>query len=130
MPFPLNDMARDMVAGNFRGRGFQWAEEYFVPFLSPDAHSFDVYCAVLGLRDCGTKSSVPHLVPLLHHPDQDVKCTSILTIAHLAGAEQTELFVRALQDPTYRDKAYAARAIEVAADGRAVGPLLAYSGQT
>jgi len=78
------------------------------------------------LRDCGTGRSIPHLVAKLDYPMQDVKCTSILTIAHIAGAAETELYARTLLDPKYREKSYAMWAIRDAADERAVEAVISY----
>jgi len=50
---------------------------------------------------------------------QDVKDCSLLTIAHIAGAAETDFFLEALADKKTR-KAYPMWAIEVAADGRAL----------
>ena len=57
---------------------------------------------------------------------RDVKSTSILTIAHIAGASETLFFAEALLSPSYREKGYAMWALRDAADGRAVESVLAY----
>jgi hypothetical protein len=51
---------------------------------------------------------------------QDVKATSILTIAHIAGARETPFYAQALLDPGYPLKDYAMWAAEEPADERAV----------
>jgi HEAT repeat protein len=125
MPFPLDDFTRAMVERHFRRKNLEWTEDYFLRSL--DSHSrHDVYWAVLALRECGTVRCVAALRAKLSHPMQDVKCTSILTIAHIAGAEATPLFGEALLSPTYKEKGYAMWAIRDAADERAVEPVLAY----
>ena len=126
MPFPLNDQTRQFVRDHFRRKNLEWTEEYFLNVLDTSERKHDIYWAVLALRDCGTVRSIPHLVAKLDYPIQDVKCTSILTIAHLAGAAETELYARALLDPQYREKSYAMWAIRDAADERAVEAVISY----
>ena len=120
MPFPLNEQTRQFVRNHFRRKNLEWTEDYFLNVLESSDRKRDVYWAVLALRDCGTARSIPHLVAKLNYPMQDVKCTSILTIAHIAGPAETELYARALLDPKYREKGYAMWAIRDAADERAV----------
>lgn len=55
---------------------------------------------------------------------QDVKCVTILTIAHLGGASVTTLLADTLLNPTYREKDYAMWAILDAADERAIPAVL------
>ena len=125
MPFPLDSFTRTMVEHHFRRKKLEWTEDYFLQAL--DSHSkHHVYWAVLALRDCGTARSVPALRAKLGHPMQDVKCTAILTIAHIAGANETLLFGEALLSAPYKEKGYAMWAIRDAADARAVEPVLTY----
>jgi len=57
---------------------------------------------------------------------QDVKCVSILTIAHIGRASVTPLLADALLNPEYREKVYAMWAILDAADERAIPSVLQY----
>lgn len=125
MPFPLDSFTRTMVERHFRRKTLEWTEDYFLRALDSSS-KYDVYWAVLALRDCGTTRCIPALRDKLDHPMRDVKSTSILTIAHIAGASETLLFAEALLSPSYREKAYAMWAIRDAADGRAVDSVLAY----
>jgi hypothetical protein len=114
-----------MIERHFRRKDLRWTEEYFVAALdSPRKH--DVYWATIALRDCGTMQCVPALRAKLSYPMKDVKCTSLLTIAHLAGASETPLYAEALLDASYPEKGYAMWAIRDAADERAVDAVLAY----
>ncbi len=126
MPFPIDDFLRETIKQHFRRKSLEWTEDYFLDVLATSSNKYDVYYAVIALRDCGSTKSVPALKDKLHYPMQDVKCTSILTIAHIAGARETELYVNTLLDPAYRDKAYAMWAIFDAADSRAIEGVLAY----
>lgn len=78
-----------------------------------------VYYAVIGLRDVGTERCIPALKRMLHYPMRDVKDTSILTIAHIAGPAETEFYIAALLDKKTQ-KTYPMSAIYFAADERAV----------
>jgi len=126
MPFPLSDDVRDTVRHHFRKQGLVWDDAYFVNVLQTATDRYDVYWSVIALRDCGTASCLPALTDKLQFPMQDVKCAAILTIAHIAGAQATPLFVQALAGTSFRDKGYAMWAIQDAADERAVDAVLAY----
>jgi hypothetical protein len=126
MPFPLQPYSRQPIEHHFRRKKLVWNEEYFLNVLNSSDKKFDIYWAILALRDCGTMLSVPALKEKLTYPMQDVKCTSILTIAHIAGAKETDYYTEALSSPEYREKSYAMWAINDAADHRAINPVLAY----
>jgi len=126
MPFPLSENTREVIQHHFRRKELIWDESYFVKILKTSESKHDVYWAVLALRDCGTVDSIPALKEKLHYSMQDVKCISILTIAHIAGAEETPFYTEALLSPRYPEKDYAMWAIRDAADSRAIGAVLAY----
>ena len=126
MPFPLDDNAREFVRRHFKRKALEWTEDYFINVLETSGQKHDVYWATIALRDCGSQKCIPALKTKLLYPMQDVKCTALLTIAHVAGAAETELYTNALLDPAYRDKAYAMWAIRDAADARAVDAALSY----
>ncbi len=97
----------------------EWNEDYFIRQLSSDK-KYDVYWATIALRDCGKTKCISLLKKLIYYPMQDVKCTSILTIAHIAKSEESIFYGECLLDPKYRDKTYAMWAINDAADERAI----------
>jgi hypothetical protein len=125
MPFPLDPTTEQFIKNHFRRKGLRWEEDYFIEMLASE-QKYDVYWATLALRGCGTEKCVPPLKEKLYHPMQDVKCTSILTVAHVAGAGETPFYARALLDPGYREKGYAMWAIWDCADERAVDAVLQY----
>ena len=126
MPFPLSQSTREAIRHHFRRKKLVWEEPYFVDVLLTSENRHDIYWAVLALRDCGTAHSIPALKAKLNYPMQDVKCCSILTIAHIAGAEETPFYADTLLSPEYREKGYAMWAIRDAADSRAIQAVLAY----
>jgi hypothetical protein len=117
--FPNNDTTKRFIADHFRKRGNALTEESILAAIASPRSKYDVYWGVLALRDVGTSQSIPTLKGLLHYPMQDVKDCSVLTIAHIAGASETDFFVQALTDKKSR-KMYPMWAIEVAADERAI----------
>jgi hypothetical protein len=126
MPFPLDKTSEEFIERHFRRRQFRWDEEYFASVLDHPRSKHDVYWASIGLRKVGTERSVPRLRALFTFPMKDVKCVSILTIAHVAGERATPIFCEALLDPKYPEKTYAMWAINDAADERAVPAVLEY----
>jgi len=126
MPFPIDESTRDTIRHHFRKKQLVWEEAYFVNVLQSTSDKYDVYWSVIALRDCGTTACIPALKDKLQFPMQDVKCGAMLTIAHVAGSEETLLYADALSGTTFRDKGYAMWAIRVAADARAVDAVLAY----
>jgi hypothetical protein len=117
--FPVNETAKGFIADHFRKRRVALTEDSILEVIRAPRSKYDVYWGVLALRDIGTTRSIPVLKNLLHYPMQDVRDCSLLTIAHIAGAAETDFFVEALADKRTR-KTYPMWAIEVAADGRAL----------
>lgn len=126
MPFPLSDNTREAIQHHFRRKKLVWSEAYFLEVLANSVSKYDIYWAVVALRDCGTLNSISALKAKLFYPMQDVKCCSILTIAHIAGPEETSLYAELLASPEYKDKGYAMWAIKDAADSKAIDSVLAY----
>jgi len=112
-----------------RKRAFVWSEDYFLSVLNAPRSKHDVYWSAIGLRKVGTERSIPVLLRFLTYPMQDVKCVSILTIAHIGRASATPLLANALLNPEYREKAYAMCAILDVADESAIPAVLEYFGK-
>ncbi|HKP38390.1 MAG TPA: hypothetical protein VJT71_16135 [Pyrinomonadaceae bacterium] len=125
MPFPIDELTRDMIKSHFRRKNLVWTEDYFLAALE-SSQKYDVYWATIALRDCGTTRCVDALKAKLNYPMKDVSCTAILTIAHIARESETPFYAQALLSPIYKEKTYAMWAIQDAADARAVPPVLAY----
>jgi hypothetical protein len=123
--FPNNETTRRSIADHFRKRRVPLTEDSILDTIREPRSKYDVYWGVLALRDVGSAGTIPVLKSLLHYPMQDVKDCSLLTIAHIAGASETEFFVQALTDPKTR-KLYPMWAIEVAADRRAMAPVVEF----
>ena len=117
--FPNDEETTRFISDYFRKRRTAWTEEAILAAIMAPRSKYDVYWGVLALRDLGTERCIPVLKGLLHYPMQDVKDCSVLTIAHVARASETEFYLEALADKRTR-KLYPMWAIEVAADERAV----------
>lgn len=126
MPFPLDHTTEDFIGRHFKKRQFRWDENFFLEVLERPRNKYDVYWAAIALRKVGTVKSVNPLRALLTFPMQDVKCVSILTIAHIMREQSTPISCLALPDPSYPEKTYAMWAINDAADARAVPAVLEY----
>jgi hypothetical protein len=124
MPFPLDRL--EVIERHFRKRKFVWSEDFFLAVPKEPRSKYDVYWSAIGLRKVGSPRSIPILVSLLAYPMQDVKCVSILTIAHIGGASATPVLGDALSSPNYREKGYAMWAILDVADERAIPAVLEY----
>ena len=124
--YPVDDFTKGAIIDYFRRKKIVWNEEYFISMLENSPSRHDVYFATIALRDCGSERCIPALKAKLHYKMQDVKCTAILTIAHIAGEKETDLYAQCLLDPEYRQPAYAIWAIKDAGDERAISAVLGY----
>jgi hypothetical protein len=117
--FPNTDVKRRFIADHFRKRRTPLTEDAILEAIKAPRSKYDVYWGVLALRDVGTPRAVPFLKTLLHYPMRDVKDCAVLTIAHIAGASETDFYLSALTEKGSH-KTYPMWAIEVAADARAI----------
>lgn len=128
MPFKLSDSEAQEIAATLRRRhkGLVWSEESLLKLIETQTSRMDVYWAVIGLRHCGSSRCLPALKALATHPMQDVKAAAMLTIAQLAGADETLYYAERLGDPAYKAKDYALWALGETGDVRAVDAVHAY----
>jgi len=124
--FSLTKDDREFVEKCIRRKDFEWSQEFFLRVIEQPRNQMEVYWAVIALRDCGTEKSIPILKNLLYFPKQDVKACSILTIAQISGAVETQLYADALLDSKYRENGYALWAIWAVADSGAVKAVYFY----
>ena len=126
--FLLDASNKETISEHFRrNKSFSWSEEFFLSAIDADKSKYDVFWAVVALRDCGTQKSLPALKALSKYPKQDVRDSAVLTIAQIAGAAETPYFVQILEDPlSGRNKAYALWAIGVSGDERALASVAQY----
>lgn len=128
--FSLDTDGRLVIFKHFqRNKSFSWDEEFFLSeILSSDSRKNDVYWATIALRDCGTELSVPALKALSTYSMQDVQACAILTIAQIAGGQETPYYIERLTDPkSGRNKVFALWAIGVFGDERALPTVEQYA---
>lgn len=124
--FTIDADLRDTITLHFRrNKAFAWSEDFFLAQLSEGRSKHDVYWSAIALRDCGTLRSVPALKALANHPMRDVKDCALLTIAQIAGAQETPYYIERLTQGK-GNKAYPLWAIGVAADERAIPAIAHY----
>lgn len=128
MPFSISDHEAREIAATLRRRhkDLVWNEDGLLGLVEAQASRMDVYWAVIGLRHCGGHRCIPALKALATHPAQDVKATAMLTIAQLAGADETPYYAECLSDPSYKAKDYALWAIGEVGDARALDAVHVY----
>jgi hypothetical protein len=127
MPFPLNAYNKRSIEQHFGRKGnFSWSEDFLLHIIDTSGDRYDLHRAAIGLREVGTERAVEPLRALLLYPNQDVKAVAILTIAHVAGAKATPIFIEALENPAYREKHYALWAIADSGDERALPAVRCY----
>ena len=122
-PSDKRDIARTLKR---RHKDFIWSEDFFIRLINENGSKMDVYWSVMALRDCGSGLAIQPLKMLASHPSQDVKATSILTIARIARSSETVYYAQQLLNPQYRAKSYALWAIAAYGDERAIDAVHQY----
>src|SRR5690242_20331543 len=124
--FTIDADLKNTIARHFRkDKAFAWSEDFFLTQLREGKSKYDVYWSTIALRDCGTSRSVPALKALADYPMRDVKDCALLTIAQIAGAQETPYYIERFTQ-TKGKKAYPLWAIGVAADERAIPAITQY----
>ena len=91
----------------FKSKKIEYSEDALIDVINHSTRRYDLYWASIALREIGTLKCIEPMKKLIFHPMQDIKCTSILTIAMIAGSDETLFYASALLDPKYREKGYA-----------------------
>jgi hypothetical protein len=126
MPFPSDPTTTATIRQMLARKGIAYDEASLIGVLdNPRSGRMQVYWAVAALGDVGTQKCIPALKRMLHYPMRDVKDCSIVTIAHIAGAAETQFYIDALRDKRTQ-KSYPMWAIYDAADERAVPAVIEY----
>jgi hypothetical protein len=125
MPFPLDPSVKETIIKHFKKKKIDFDEISLINVLKTSNKKFDIYWAVIGLRDVGTEKCIPYLKDLKDFPMQDVKDCILLTIAHIAGAKETEFYVSVLEEKGTR-KDYPMWAVKDCGDERAIEPVIEF----
>ena len=97
------------------------AEPYLLQVLAAGRDDLDLTSANSALGRVGSTAALPALTGLIHHRNEDVKCSAIRALGLLGDSSLTPVFVDALADRSWPSKLYAMEAIHRTADERAVG---------
>ncbi len=126
MPFPIDNHTIEAIQKHFKRKNFEYTENYFLSILdNKQSTKYDIYWAVLGLTGVGTKKSIKPLKDIRSYSMEDIKNRSILTIAHIAGKDETLYYVECLSDKKMK-KDYPMWAIYDTADEKAIDGVLEY----
>ena len=125
MPFPLDSICKDTIINYFKKRKIGFDENSLIEVLKSSTKKYDIYWAVIGLRDVGTEKCIPYLRALRNFPMQDVKDCLLLTISHIAGEKETNFYVSVLQEKGTK-KDYPMWAIKDSANEQAINPVIEY----
>jgi len=125
MPIPVSDSTKETIIQHFKRKRINFDEDSLISVLQNSNKKYDIYWAVIGLRDVGTEKCIPYLKLLKDFPMQDVKDCLLLTISHIVGSTETEFYVSVLQEKGSK-KDYPLWAIKESADERAKLPVLTF----
>lgn len=104
--------------------GYDSSEQELLRAIKENKTKLLVYYAVLGLRKVGTEKSVDILKRLISYPFEDVKTTSVLAIAAIAGGKETDFLTSLIDSKEYHVKSYPLAALWEVGDSRAIGSML------
>jgi HEAT repeat protein len=100
------------------------AEQYLLKVLSTTSDRYELAFANAALGRVGTRSAIPALAELIHHPVEDVKASAIHALGKLGDSAHTPLYLDALSDRSWVAKWSAMGAIHRSGDERAIGPVV------
>jgi HEAT repeat protein len=124
--FPIEDSMRFSISDELRKKGLDYSEISMIRVLENDDYSlFLKWKAAIGLRDCGSEKSIPALKGAIDAPNEDVKNSAILTIAHLVG-EQEITFLASLLERKKLRKGIVLQAIAAVGSEMALQEVIAY----
>lgn len=92
---PYEESVRDDMA-YFRKLGVKYEAEALIDLLKREKPKSAMPVACHSLADLNARHAVPILKTLADYPVQDVKATSVLAVARLAGSEETPWLVECL----------------------------------
>jgi hypothetical protein len=106
----------------FRKLGVKYEADALIDLLKREKPKSAMPVACHSLADLNARHAVPVLKTLADYPVQDVKATSVLAVARLAGSEETPWLVECLSRPGTL-KGYVLWALAAVGDPAAYGPV-------
>ena len=126
MAFDNSAYCSENCRAHFSKRNIPFTEDAMISLLERAENKWDVLEAIIALREIGTEKAIPALKRAIYFPMSDVKCTSMLTIAKIAGAIETTFFASALEDKKYPEKGYALWALQEVGDVRGLDAVITF----
>jgi hypothetical protein len=121
---PYEERLKDDMA-YFRKLGVKYEAEALIDLLKREKPKSAMPVACHSLADLNAKHAVPILKTLADYPVQDVKATSVLAVARLAGSEETPWLVECLARKG-TEKGYVLWALAAVGDPAAYGAVKAW----
>ncbi|WP_368914384.1 HEAT repeat domain-containing protein [Exiguobacterium acetylicum] len=100
------------------------AENALIRLITTSNNSFDIMSANFVLAMIGTERAIPYLIPLLEHPQGDVRCSALAALSELGNGLDLSIFLRAQKDRSGTVREYALVAIERHGDEVAIEPVI------
>jgi hypothetical protein len=127
--FPLEGYSREMTLNEFQKKKIELNESSMIEILQNESSSkYWKWNAAIALREFGTEKCIPILKKMVEYPNEDVKNSAILTIAHIAGEVELE-FLLSLLDRKKLKKGYVLWAVCAVNDMKALQPIVKYLAQ-
>jgi HEAT repeat protein len=128
--FPPEDSMKASIADELRKQQLDFTEAAMIRVLEDDTYTRHLkWKAAIGLRDCGTEHCIPALKAILDYPNEDVKSSAILTIAHI-GMETELDFLAALLDRKKLRKGIVLQALMAIDNEQALPAVIRYLAKT
>ena len=61
MPIPVSDSTKETIIQHFKRKRINFDEDSLISVLQNSNKKYDIYWAVIGLRDVGTEKCIPYL---------------------------------------------------------------------
>ena len=126
MPFENSPYISEKCRAHFIKRKFFFTEDAMISVLESGENKWDVLEAVIALREIGTQKSITALKRSIYFPMSDVRCSSMLTIAKIAGSSETVFYASTLEEKNYSEKGYALWALQEVGDERGLAAASAF----
>ena len=99
------------------------AEEAVIRIITTSQDEYDLSYAIRTLNNLKATGSIPYLIPLMKHPKDDVKCSTLYFLNKFGDSALLPVFIEAMRDRSPAVKSYALSAIRNHGDETAVDPV-------
>ena len=124
------DEVNEFAIDYFKKKKMPYNEDTMIDCLKNQRNKYELYWAILALREVGTMKSVEYLKDIVTYKNLDVQGTSVLTIAKLANGTENGFLGQLLLNKDFRAKWYTTVAFNYKANNKAVPYALEYGLKT